>query len=380
MFCRLKDITVLYVEDEIDVLEEIVEMLEIKIKKLYTASNGQEGLELYKKYKDIDIIISDIKMPIMDGMSMIENIREFDKEVPVVITTAFNEISFLKHAIDLHVDKYITKPIDFSQLLSVTNRACEVIFQKKELIQKNIMLLNKEKLEVMRELVENIAHQWRQPLSVISTAVSGMQIQKEHGILTDDIFYKSCEVTNQNVQELSKTIDHFREFLSDDEEKVEISLKGIINICCEIIGDSYKEKSINIYKNIEDINIVGVKSYLIQIILTILSNAKDILLTKEESNRYVFIDIKKENDKVLVTIKDNGGGLKQEYISKVFEPYFTTKHKSQGRGLALYSVYQLIENSFNGTIEASNKRFQYEDIEYFGAEFKIAFNTPVKEN
>ena len=107
---RLKELTVLYVEDEEVVLEEIVDMLELKVKKLFTALNGKEGLAIYEK-ENIDIIITDIQMPVMGGFEMIEMIRKSDNNIPVLITTAFNELSYLNKAIDLHVDKYITKPI-----------------------------------------------------------------------------------------------------------------------------------------------------------------------------------------------------------------------------------------------------------------------------
>ena len=133
---RLKELAILYVEDEMDVMEEIIDMLQIKVGKLYTAINGQEGLDIYNQ-EDIDIIISDIQMPVMDGMTMIKNIREVNESIPIVITTAFNEIEFLNQAIDLHVDKYITKPIDMMQLLSVLDRASEVVFQKREIEQRD---------------------------------------------------------------------------------------------------------------------------------------------------------------------------------------------------------------------------------------------------
>jgi len=136
---RLKELTVLYVEDEPHVMEEITEILEIKIDKLYTAENGLEALEIYRN-NDIDIIITDIQMPIMNGLEMIEKIREINSSIPVIITTAFNETTFFKKAIDLHVDKYITKPIDIYQLLNVLDRAAEVIFQKKEIDQRDMII------------------------------------------------------------------------------------------------------------------------------------------------------------------------------------------------------------------------------------------------
>lgn len=137
----IKGLTVLYVEDEHDVMEEIVDMLSIKVKKLFTASNGKEALDIFEK-EDIDIIITDIQMPVMDGMEFIARVRESNHDVPIIITTAFNEIEYLKQSIDLNVDKYITKPIDMVQLLNVSNRAAKVVIQKKEIEQRDMVIQN----------------------------------------------------------------------------------------------------------------------------------------------------------------------------------------------------------------------------------------------
>ncbi len=135
----LKELNILYVEDEHDVMEEIVDMLSIKVKKFFTALNGKEALDIFEK-EDIDIIITDIQMPIMDGMEFITQVREKNNDIPVVITTAFNEIEYLKQAIDLNVDKYITKPIDIVQLLNVSNRAAKVVIQKREIEQRDMVI------------------------------------------------------------------------------------------------------------------------------------------------------------------------------------------------------------------------------------------------
>ena len=136
---RLKELIVLYVEDDKDISEEIIDILQLKVKKVLSASNGEEALLLYKK-EEVDIIITDIQMPIMDGLTMVQYIREVNEEIPVIITSAFNETSFLNKAIDLHVDKYIAKPIDIEQLLSVLNRASEVIFQKRDIESRDIII------------------------------------------------------------------------------------------------------------------------------------------------------------------------------------------------------------------------------------------------
>lgn len=136
---RLSTLNVLYVEDEQDVMEEIEDILGIQVGRLFSATNGKEGLDIFNS-EDIDIIISDIQMPVMDGFEMIEEIRKKDENIPVVITTAFNELEFLNKAIDLKVDKYITKPIDFEQFISVLDRASEVVFQRKQIEERDMLL------------------------------------------------------------------------------------------------------------------------------------------------------------------------------------------------------------------------------------------------
>jgi YesN/AraC family two-component response regulator len=126
----LKKLSLLYVEDDKDIQEELQEVLELDFKTLYTASNGQDGLDLFKKYKP-DIVISDIQMPKMNGLEMCEQIRTIDSNVPIVITTAFNEPSFLIKSIDIGVDKYVLKPIDIFKLEQTLMRCAKFVFQQK---------------------------------------------------------------------------------------------------------------------------------------------------------------------------------------------------------------------------------------------------------
>ncbi len=118
----LKQLTILYVEDEDDVKEQFSRFLKRRIKTLYTASNGREGLKLFKRYNP-DIIVTDIQMPKMSGLAMAETIREVNSEIPIIVITAFNESDYLLKSIDLGIDKYLFKPIIPTILI-------EVIYQK----------------------------------------------------------------------------------------------------------------------------------------------------------------------------------------------------------------------------------------------------------
>ena len=367
-FEKLKNLTVLYIEDEEDVREEVVDILTLKVGTLYVAINGEEGYEQYKQNHP-DIIITDIKMPIMDGMQMISKIRSENLEIPIVITSAFNETEFFKTAIDLHVDKYIIKPIDIMQLFSVLNRAALVIYKKKELQHKDAMLKNKEKISALGELLQNIAHQWRQPLSMITTSASSLQVQKYLGKLNDELIDEMCENINTNAQNLSQTIENFTNFFDNKESVESVNLKQIIEDYNTIINATFEKEGIVLLYELEDISIKAVKKDLVQIIVTLLSNAKDILLLTQADDKYIQVKLYTENEKTVLSVQDSGGGINNQNIDKVFEPYFTTKHKSQGTGLGLYLVYELIRDFLHGEITVSNEHFTCENKEFYGARF-----------
>lgn len=147
----LKNISILYVEDENDVREFTSKLLSSLLKKVYCASNGQEGLEVYKQNKDdIDLIISDINMPKMDGLTMCEEIKKLNNDIPLVITSAHNDTSFLKRAIEVGVNTYALKPIDLYHLIESVTKAMEPILLKKQLVELNLSLETKIEQEISK--------------------------------------------------------------------------------------------------------------------------------------------------------------------------------------------------------------------------------------
>ncbi|MEA3352295.1 MAG: transporter substrate-binding domain-containing protein [Campylobacterota bacterium] len=259
-----------------------------------------------------------------------------------------------------------------------TNMSASLMPDKKRilLVTKDVsslkLLEEQAKNASMGEMIGNIAHQWRQPLSAISSAASGMQVQKEYGILTDEIFNNTCETINNNAQYLSKTIDDFRDFIKGDRKKVKFNLKDNIESFLHLVEGSIKSNDIHILKNIEDITINSYPNELIQCFINIFNNAKDVLKEIEDEERYFFIDIHTEENNVIITLKDNAGGIPKDILPCIFEPYFTTKHKSQGTGLGLSMTYNLIAEGMDGAIEANNVEYEYKGKSYHGVEFKIA--------
>ena len=236
-------------------------------------------------------------------------------------------------------------------------------------------LLKSEKLAAMGEMIGNIAHQWRQPLSAISTSATGMKMQKEFDCLPDDVFNNACDTINDNAQYLSKTIDDFKNFIQGNRFRVVFNLKDAIDSFLHLVEGTIKSNNINIILNIkEDIQVDGFENELIQCLINIFNNAKDALLENisDTNNKLIFISSKIEENNAIITIKDNAGGIPNEVITHIFEPYFTTKYKSQGTGLGLHMTYTLIVDGMDGVVDISNINYYYNNKNYLGAEFKIS--------
>ncbi len=236
---------------------------------------------------------------------------------------------------------------------------------------KEKLLFEQSKLASMGEMIGNIAHQWRQPLSIISTAATGMQLQNEHKILTDDMLQQSCLKIDENAQYLSRTIDDFKNFIKGDRTQEIFKLKDTLDSFLHIINSNLKSSNIKLILTVdENLTINGYKNELIQCFINIFNNSKDVLEQKEE-NKYIIMDAYLQNNNIVIKIKDNGGGIPKNTISKIFEPYFTTKHKSQGTGLGLHMTYNLIVDGMNGSIKVQNITYIHDNQNCYGAEFII---------
>ncbi|MEA3383352.1 MAG: ATP-binding protein [Campylobacterota bacterium] len=235
------------------------------------------------------------------------------------------------------------------------------------------VLQQQSKMASMGEMIGNIAHQWRQPLSIISTQASGIKMQKEYGVLDESTIIKSMDSIVEQTIYMSNTIDDFRDFFKSDKEKTSFSFNQAIEQNLTLVSSSYEGNNITIVKHFDnDIYISGYQSELTQSILNILNNAKDQLIKKDHENiKIVQIVTKNVNNNIILQITDNAGGVDESIKDKIFEPYFTTKHQSQGTGIGLYMTHEIISKHFNGNIEVSNVEFEYDNVKYLGAQFSI---------
>ncbi|MEA3383162.1 MAG: ATP-binding protein [Campylobacterota bacterium] len=239
--------------------------------------------------------------------------------------------------------------------------------------QKDKLLFEQSKMASMGEMIGNIAHQWRQPLSVISTAASGIKLEKEYNMLTDENLINHIDSIMNSTTHLSQTIDDFRNFFKSSKNKEIFHIKDIILKNISLLESTFKSNHITVsHKGNSDIQIYSYQNEFIQATLNIINNSKDILKEKnQDEEKFIFIEYTYDTESVKLTIKDNGGGIPLNIIDKIFEPYFTTKHKSQGTGIGLYMTRQIIVDHMNGYIGVENCNYNYNGKLYDGAMFTI---------
>jgi len=238
--------------------------------------------------------------------------------------------------------------------------------------EKDKLLDAQSKMASMGEMIGNIAHQWRQPLSVISTGVTGMQLQKEYELLDDNQFNKTCDMINENAQYLSKTIDDFKNFIQGDRTRHIFNIFDSLKTFTHLVEGSIKENNIEVILNADkELTIESYENELAQCFINIFNNSKDALKDKNIQDKLIIFTCYTRKDTLIIDIQDNAEGISDDIIEKVFEPYFTTKHKSQGTGLGLNMTYKLIVDGMDGNITVENKEFIHNKRKYNGALFQI---------
>jgi signal transduction histidine kinase len=376
----LKNITVLYAEDESVIQDGITETLNLFEINVICAKNGQEGLSIFNSLnKKIDLILTDIKMPKLDGLGMIKKIREIDKEIPVIITTAHQETNFLMQSIELDISAYVLKPIDIYKLEESLIKAMESKVLREKLREKNKVLeieikKNEEKQKIMEaqsrfaamgEMISMIAHQWRQPLASIGTASFNLKyklLSEEYDLETkkgreeqSNFFKKKLDEIELYVQNLTTTIDDFRNFFKTDKNFVNINIENPIKNTLKIMQEDLKSNNIDITLNFKSQNKINIyENEIIHVIINILKNAQDKFLEKKIQNAKIEIETLDLENGVKIDVYDNGGGIKKENLDIIFEPYFSTKKEKNGTGIGLYMSKIIVEKNHKGKIYATN--------------------------
>jgi signal transduction histidine kinase len=226
--------------------------------------------------------------------------------------------------------------------------------QLKTIKEQEQMLINQSRFVAMGEMIQMIAHQWRQPLANATLMISNHQIKQ----MLEDKTEQDDEVLLNDISKtlkyLSGTIDDFQTYFKPDAKIGVANINDVLRQSTEFIGARLKHYSINLSLTCkDDVFAKANTNELVQVLLNLLNNAIDALKDKKNSEKFIHIYVKNDKNKVEIVVEDNAGGVKDENISKLFEPYFSTKGKN-GTGLGLYMVKMIVEKQFKGSVNIKN--------------------------
>lgn len=318
--------------------------------------------------------------------STVKNLSKNGKTIYLntTITPIFDEIGNIKEFIAIRYD--VTKEVELKKALEKKdkdlkelNKTLEerVQFQtlqlkeinesleirvKKE-IQKNAekekILFWQSRMASLGQMLGNIAHQWRQPLTELSLTLFNLK-RASNSNKDISILYQDCKNIISN---MSNTIEDFTNFFSPDKEKILFDINDSINESLLIMQKTIKTNNLNISFKKNSFKILGVSNELSQVIINLIQNSNDAFIHNKIIDKNINIDISEDlhQNFLIITYRDNAGGIKDEIIDKIFEPYFTTKHSSTGTGLGLFMSKMIIEKSLNGTIfiKSTNKNTEF---------------------
>ncbi|MEA2051005.1 MAG: hybrid sensor histidine kinase/response regulator [Campylobacterota bacterium] len=372
---RSKQVNILIVDDQ----KLNIEFLNILIKKnmdnidILTTTDSTTVIDILNK-NDINIILLDINMPTLDGWEVAKKIKEDErfKNIAIIFVTDYYKADeFKQKGFKLGAVDFIAKPIDKDQFINRLNLYKRIFLQEKELLleieknkEKDKQILQNEIRLAQNSILENIAHHWRQPLSVISTSASFLDIYLDgtlKNIPIEELSKYAKNIVN-STKEMSQTVDMFLNFFQPEEKRYSFNISDTIKDCTSIMHFNFLEKNINIEYELDDIKIYSYENGFKQILLSLLTNSLDILVEKNDlNNRYIKVVLTTIKDKIVLKMIDNGGGIPNDIQDKIFQPYFTTKHQYSGTGLSLHIVKELLSRCFNGTIKQINTKHRFDN-------------------
>ncbi|MDX1809239.1 MAG: HAMP domain-containing sensor histidine kinase [Sulfurospirillaceae bacterium] len=230
----------------------------------------------------------------------------------------------------------------------------------------NIMF-QQARLARMGEVLQNIAHQWRQPLGALMMIVQGFQSKYQAGKLDAEFIESRVEDAQKIGKNMSDTLEDFRNFFMPNRTKQIFDVNEAIQKAIDLSKYQLQKEYIELTSKISgSIKLYGFKNELIHVILNLISNSKDSLIAQQDlKEKKILIILKQTRKNIIISVIDNGGGIKDDIISKIFDPYFTTKHKSIGTGIGLYMSKQLVEKHMNGKINCKNIIHRFGQKKFF---------------
>ena len=355
----MEKFNILLVDDVAENIYSLKMMIEDSFDvNIFSALSAQEGIEVLMK-ENIDLILTDVQMPEIDGFEFVEYLKNIDKtkDIPVIfITGIYDKDEYKTKGYNLGAIEYITKPIH-DVLLNSKLKVYIDIFEKRksdeeQIAVKDKVLIHQSKMATMGEMIGVIAHQLKQPLNILSLYCNDVEDSYRYDEIDDKFIADFSKNTKEQIKFLSETIDGFRDFFNPSKQKRVFEIKDAINKSITLMGNQFEVNQVKLNLEVKDEKVYGIETELEQVILNVINNSMDAFKERNIENRQIDIKVFLKNDYTVLIMEDNAGGVKEESLEKIFDPYFTTK--SNGTGTGLYMVKLVIKNSFQGDLKINN--------------------------
>jgi C4-dicarboxylate-specific signal transduction histidine kinase len=243
--------------------------------------------------------------------------------------------------------------LEFKQLNNkLKDKVIQEILQRE---QQEQMLLQQCRMASMGEMLDSIAHQWRQPLMHINAILLNMDNALEKKIHSENYLENKIEEVASLTTHMSQTIEDFRGLFKKEKEKTHFKISHAINDVVALMKNSLNDIDLH-YEPSNGLSILGHRSELMQVIIILLGNSIEALNSRKIKDKKIFIETKISKENTCITLEDNAGGITPENIKTIFDPYFTTKKQSGGTGLGLYIAKIIAEHKMAGDISFCNTK------------------------
>ena len=339
-------LSVLYVEDDVNLLAETSDILEDYFCELQSACDGLEGLTKFLEYKEetnryFDLIITDINMPNMDGLKMIQKIHSHNPDQEVLVISAYSDASRLIDLIHEGISSFVLKPLKSKHFMNSLYNVCQSIVYKKE---REMCLQQQLKMASVGEMMESIAHQWKHSLNVMKMQEGYLTLQNELNTVDTKVLDDYINVHAGQINHLVQTLDQFRNFFNNEDTLEFISIKEIVDEVLVLMKDRLMAYGVVVSLDIGlNKNIKVVKNEFKHVFINLLNNSIDAFVMNNidthNRNLNIFLSHKEEN--CILSIADNAGGIPENQLENVFNKEFTTKKNGSGIGLSF--VVKILE-------------------------------------
>lgn len=283
------------------------------------------------------------------------DIQLLNNDAPIAVKEWLTDTKGTKHYFSTIKSPLLNSKGETIGIVGVSRDITQQYEMEKELEAKQLLLIQQGRHASMGEMIGNIAHQWRQPLNALGLLIQKMGHLHSRGTLNEENINANIDKGMRLINGMSKTIDDFREFFNPNKKKELFPIREAIESAHAIVESAFASHKIEYQLEMyEEVELEGYKNEFSQVIINLLNNAKDILVEKDVCPAYIRIFVIQGDDKLVIKICDNGGGIPEVALTKIFDPYFSTKEEGKGTGIGLYMSKMIIEDHMNGRLSASN--------------------------